>query len=416
MTPREWIEPGIFRRSGHYEVMVKVRGKKHSKTLPDGATLRTARAERAKLVTEASKGHAIAPARLRVSGLLDAWLADIGRTARSQSTVRAYTLEASYWRRTIGDIKLRDLTAADIERARDLLLSSLLNPLPARPSTTRARARKTRSRPLSAKSVKNALGALNIALNWAVRHDILARNVAQDVKAPAVERFESHWASQEEARRLLAAFERNGAPYGTMLALALLTCLRVESEWGGMRWRDIDLNAKSASLTRARMQDGTVVPAGNNKHKRRLIPLSDEAVRFLKIQQRWQTKMRDANRGGWVDEEGFVFTTHHGERIRQSTLLRNFDRMLTEANVPRMRVHDLRHTGATLLLAAGVHVKVLSELLGHSSIKVTLDTYGHAVPGLAEAAADRLGQLLAPPSRRSASEPTKLRRLKRSAQ
>jgi len=89
-----------------------------------------------------------------------------------------------------------------------------------------------------------------------------------------------------------------------------------------------------------------------------------------------------------------VFTTSHGERVRQSTLQRQFLKMQGEAGLPHMRVHDLRHTAATLLLAAGVHVKVVAEMLGHSTVKMTLDTYGHAVPGLTEAAANRLGELL----------------------
>jgi integrase len=258
---------------------------------------------------------------------------------------------------------------------------------------------------VSAKSVKNALGTLRVAFNWGVRHEVLSRNVATSVKPPMVERFESHWASQDEAKRLLAIFERNDPPNGPMLAIALLTCLRVESEWGAMRWRDVDLKAKTASLVRVRLQDGSIIPAGNSKHKRRLVALSDEAVRFLEIQRKWQARMCDANEGAWVDEEGLVFTTSHGERVRQSTLQRQFLKMQGEAGLPHMRVHDLRHTAATLLLAAGVHVKVVSEMLGHSTVKMTLDTYGHAVPGLTEAAANRLGELL---SGRVTSDVTRL--------
>ncbi|SRR5581483_11192058 len=394
MNPRERVEPGIFRRSGHYVVMVKVRGTQHTETLPEGATLRQARAKRAELLTQGEQRRVLTPSGITVNAFLDRWLADVEKTAKSPSTITAYKVDIRYWRAEIGALRLKNLTASEVEKARDALLS----PIPSAEPGARARRRPgARRRALSAKSVKNSLGTLKVALNWGVRHDLLGRNVAQDVKAPSVTRFESHWASQEEAKRLLVVFDRNGAPHGTMLALALLTCLRVESEWGGMRWRDVDLKKRVAHLTKARLQDGTIVQAGNNKHKRRQIPLSDEAVRFLKIQQRWQTKMRDTNRGAWVDEEGFVFTNEFGERVRQSTLARNFEKMLVEANVPRMRVHDLRHTGATLLMAAGIHVKVVSEMLGHSSIKMTLDTYGHAVPGLAEAAADRLGQLLATP-------------------
>ncbi|MHB8618647.1 MAG: site-specific integrase, partial [Chloroflexota bacterium] len=372
MNTRERIEPGIYRRYGrHYEVRVSVRGIQKTRNLPEGATLREARALRTKLQAEINQGGVIPPARLTVGQLLERWLEDVKATAKSRNTLTAYKLDVRYWLDMIGEHKVQQLSAGDVETARDKLVKGL-----------------------SPKTVKNVLGTLKVALNWAVRHEISARNVAKDVKPPHVTRFESHWATSEEAGRLLAGFEVHGGPYGTMLALALLTCLRVESEWGAMRWRDVDLKAKTAALVRVRLQDGSIIPAGNSKHKRRLIALSDEAVHFLEIQRKWQARMRDANTGVWVDEEGLVFTTHFGERIRQSTLQRQFLKMQEEASVPRMRVHDLRHTGATLLLAAGVHVKVVCDMLGHSSVKMTLDTYGHAVPGLTEAAANVLGNLV----------------------
>ena len=385
---RERIEPGISKRSGHYEVQVYVHGVQRQETLPEGATLRDARARRTKLQHDIDDGGAIPPARLTVTQFLEHWLADVDVTAKSRNTLTAYRLDTKYWTRTIGNLKLARLRPADVEAGRDSL-----------------------AKRLAPKSVKNALGTLKVALNWGVRHDVVARNVASGVRPPSVERFESHWASQEEAQRLLAVFERyarcegpqgrpgrqdelHTVPYACMLAIALLTCLRVESEWGGMRWRDVNLTTKTASLTKARLQDGSVVQAGNSKHKRRLIQLSKEAVHFLDMQRRWQAKMRDENSGGWVDPEGFVFTNQYGERIRQSTLQRQFVKMQAEAGAPYMRVHDLRHTGATLLLAAGVNVKIVSDMLGHSSIKMTLDTYGHAVPGLEEAAASQLGAML----------------------
>ena len=240
----------------------------------------------------------------------------------------------------------------------------------------------------------NALSTLRGALKWGVRHDLVERNVAAVVKPPAVFRFESHWATPHEARRLLAVFERHGPPYGTMLAIALLTSMRVESEWGAMRWQDVDLEHKLARLVHARMQDGTVIPAGNRKHKRREVPLSGAAVRFLEMQRAWQLEKETAMLGAWRNEGGYVFTNPQGARVRQSTLQRTFERMQREANVPRMRVHDLRHTGASLLLLAGVHPKVVSELLGHNSVRTTLDWYSHLMPGIAESAAETLGRVV----------------------
>ena len=242
---RKRIEPGISKRSGHYEVQVYVHGVQRQQTLPEGATLRDARALRTKLQHDIDQGGTVPPARLTVAQFFEQWLDDVDVTAKSRSTVTAYRLDTTYWTywtRTIGNLKLQRLSAADVEAGRDTLTT------------------------LAPKSIKNALGTLKVALNWGVRHDIVSRNVAIGVKPPRVERFESHWASQDEARRLLAVFERcarcegpkgrsgrqdelHGVPYACMLAIALLTCLRVESEWGGMRWRDVNLASKTASLT-----------------------------------------------------------------------------------------------------------------------------------------------------------------------
>jgi len=372
-SSRDYVEPGIYRRPrrGNYILLLKLNGRQYTEALPCGATLRDARTRSAKLRKGARRGEVIPPMRMAVWQLFDLWLVDRAVTAKSRSMLRASRLDCCYWRETLGHFKLRQLKPSDVEAARDRLLHDL-----------------------APKTVRNALSMLRVALNWAVRHDLVQRNVAAVVKPPAVTRFESHWATPEEARRLLAVFERQGPPYGTMLALALLTCLRVESEWGGMRWRDVDLPKKTARLVRVRLQDGTVIPAGNSKHKRRPIPLSDEAVRFLEMQQAWQTQMREAKRSAWLDQEGHVFTTATGERIHQCTLKRAFERMQLEAGVPRMRVHDLRHTGATLLVLAGAHPKVVSELLRHSSIRTTLDWYSHVLPGLAESAAKALGDML----------------------
>ena len=165
-----------------------------------------------------------------------------------------------------------------------------------------------------------------------------------------------------------------------------------------MRWRDVDLQAATASLSRVRLNDGSIIPAGNSKHKRRLLPLPPQAVEALKAQQRWQTKMRDeqARDGLWLDTDGLVFTNEWGEPVRQSTLHRAFKRMLAEAGIlpARVRIHDLRHTGATLLLLAGVPVRIVQDLLGHSTSKMTLDIYGHVTATAAREGAERLGQLL----------------------
>ncbi|MDX1616893.1 MAG: tyrosine-type recombinase/integrase, partial [Candidatus Promineifilaceae bacterium] len=98
-------------------------------------------------------------------------------------------------------------------------------------------------------------------------------------------------------------------------------------------------------------------------------------------------QVHQATTGG---EEGLVFTTSTGNPVSQRNLTRHFHSQLEKLGLPRMRFHDLRHTAATLLLQAEVHPKVVQDMLGHSSIVLTLDTYSHVIPGIQEQAAEKM--------------------------
>ena len=95
----------------------------------------------------------------------------------------------------------------------------------------------------------------------------------------------------------------------------------------------------------------------------------------------------------WSDS-GYVFTKENGEPHHTQTVSRSFEQGLIEAKLPRIRLHDLRHTHATLALQAGIHPKVVSERLGHATVSITLDTYSHAIPAMQEEAAERIAGLV----------------------
>jgi integrase len=125
---------------------------------------------------------------------------------------------------------------------------------------------------------------------------------------------------------------------------------------------------------------------------RRSVPLPAETVAALRAHRAHQLKERLALGTGYRDED-LVFCREDGTTFHPGTFERTFDRLAAQAGLPPIRLHDLRHTFATLALSAGVHPKVVSEILGHASISITLDTYSHAVPAMQEEAATRIAAL-----------------------
>jgi len=101
-----------------------------------------------------------------------------------------------------------------------------------------------------------------------------------------------------------------------------------------------------------------------------------------------------AKLGTSLTEDGFVFTRQDGEPLDPNLVSRSFGKMIKNAGLSHIRLHDLRHTHATMMLEAGVHPKVVSERLGHASISITLDTYSHVLPGLQEAAAEKFDRMI----------------------
>jgi integrase len=179
-----------------------------------------------------------------------------------------------------------------------------------------------------------------------------------------------------------------------LFVVALTAGLRV-GELQALRWRDVDTERQRlrVSATLTAIEDGApVFGEPKTQHSRRTVWLSGTAAHAL---DRHRSKQQDARRnaGSSWSEHGLVFTNAVGQPLWRSHIWRAFKKLLTKAELPDMRIHDLRHTAATLLLAEGVPVKVASELLGHSDIKTTLRIYAHVIEGAQEQAATAMDRL-----------------------
>lgn len=253
---------------------------------------------------------------------------------------------------------------------------------------------------LSARSVLRYHQVLHAALHSAVRWQVLIRNPADSVDPPRAEHRDLSTMTPEQARTVMAAAD--ATPYGSFVRLALLTGMR-RGELIGLRWSDVDGSFLHVQQTAQRISGmGVVYRQPKTRLSRRSIALSPDAVAVLRTQRARQAEAKLLAGPAYVDRD-LVFATGLGSPIEAGNLARVWYRIRVAAGMPRLRLHDLRHGHATLMLGQGVHPKVVSERLGHASIAITLDTYSHVLPGLQEAAAVALDSILAEPAPKSVS-------------
>jgi integrase len=248
---------------------------------------------------------------------------------------------------------------------------------------------------LSPTTVHHLHAALHKALSQAVRWNLLARNVADLVDAPRIEKHEMTTLVPEDARRLLDA--ASGDRLEALYVLALTTGLR-EGELLGLKWRDVRFEERALEIRGSlqRVSAGLVVMEPKTKQSRRRVGLTDAALVALRRHRVRQAEERLKMGAVWPESD-LVFTDEVGGPIDATKLLRNsFAPLLRAAGLPAMRFHDLRHTAATLLLGRGIHPKIVSEMLGHTQIGITLDLYSHVTPTMQREATAAMDAIVAP--------------------
>jgi integrase len=226
--------------------------------------------------------------------------------------------------------------------------------------------------PLSPKTAANAGGVLSKALRDAVRLKRLAYNVCADAELPARIRPEqSTWTADEATRFLAATVDDRAFP---IWRLALSTGMR-RGELCGLRWRDLDLEDGRATVASTRVVAREVV-TGEPKTKagHRVVRLDAETITVLLAWRKHQAEERLMAGSAWRDA-GLVFVDALGEPPHPETVTRWWRKACMAAEVPVIRLHDARHTAATLMLRNGVTAKVVSQRLGHADIAVTLRVY-----------------------------------------
>ena len=303
------------------------------------------------------------------------WLNEWLQTVKSGDGTSASTLERYdqvvrvHIIPTIGRIKLTALTPRDVQ----LMVSQL---------------RKT----AAPASVIKIHGVLRNALGDAERMDLIPRNVARAVRSATLTRTERRALTPTEAAKLLAQLEGNRLE--GVFVLALATGLR-RGEVLGLRWQDTDLDAKSLFVRQTLQRVGgelRFVPPKTHRSTR-TVPLSKLAVSVLSAQRVRQAEDRLLVGPAWEDH-GLVFATQLGTPLEPRNVNRRFSTARSAAGLEWVRLHDLRHAFATFLLDQGEELRTVMDLLGHSTIRLTADTYGHVLPSRARSAVDAIDRVL----------------------
>jgi integrase len=245
---------------------------------------------------------------------------------------------------------------------------------------------------LSAKSVKNIHGALHPALKDAVRWGYVARNVADAADPPKVVTPEMQVWTPAQIRTFLTHV-RDDRLYAAWMLFATTGMRR--GEVAGLRWVDVDLAAGRVTPRKPRVEVNYKVHVSEPKTAKgkRSLALDPTTAAALREHRARQAEERLIVGPGWQDS-GLVFTWGDGRPLHPERFSRWFERLAREAGLPKIRLHDVRHSYATAALAAGVPAKVISERLGHANIAITMDTYSHVLPGMDERAASVVARLI----------------------
>jgi integrase len=373
----------IIPRGKNFLVRIYLGRDANGKRRYSNKNIKTGRKNAEKYLTKALRdrdlGVFVEPGKETVSEFIERWLKTTAKSRVSERTLDGYASILSHAKTELGSIKLSALRAADIQT-----LYSKLTP----------------------SNAKHVHAPLRSALNQAVRENLIHSNPALSVTLPRHRAKEMIAFSRDEATRLMAVetitrTERGRTVtaenrYRVLFAFMLTTGVR-PSEAFAIRWTDLDLEKATASITRTLQWHkgkgkGFYFDEPKTKGSRRSLPLPASLVQQLREHRAKQAQELLAL-GIRTD---LAFSNSEGmPLLRRNLIKRHYKPALQAAGLPTdARLYDLRHTCATLLLAAGVHPKVVSERLGHADVTLTLNVYSHVLPGMQEGATVLLERML----------------------
>ncbi len=363
------------RGKGSYSVVVSLgrdptTGKYKSQWVTVKGTKKDAERRLSELLNQLDNGTFIKPGKVTIAEYLERWLSEYAKPNLSPRGFERYAgIIRRYLIPEMGNMQLIQLKPEHIQKHYAAM----------------------QSKGLSAGTVRYHHAVIHKALQTALKWGLLSRNAADGVDAPRSRRNDMHTWDDFEVRQFLEAAK--DSPYYALFHTALFTGMR-RSELLALQWRDIHLHQIYVNRSLHHLRDGSYVFTQPKSAKsRRTIALSPSSVLTLMEHKEKQEGIR-ALLEMPLNQDDLVFSTPEGKPLRPNTITRAWSTLATRAGVKTIRLHDARHTHASLMLKQGVHPKIVQERLGHASIQMTLDTYSHVTPGLQEAAAEAFDRLV----------------------
>ena len=310
------------------------------------------------LLREIDTGNFVERSGLTVGQYLERWLRDYAESHVSKRTFDGYKGNLDrYLLPNLGNISIEKLTPRHVLDMESKLL----------------RSGGTDGRPLSPRTVVQVHRVLSKALNDAVKLGIVGRNVVAAVEPPRATKYEAKTLGWDEVHAFLVLI--NNPLHQTLFLLDIQTGLR-RSELLGLQWRDLDLSRGTLSLQRAliKLPSGGMELTVPKNGLGRLVELPQGSIDSLKAHRE---RSHEASGNG-----NFVFCHSNGSPLDPDLVSKWFRRIAKKAGMEGLRLHDLRHTHASMMLSKGIHLKIVSERLGHSSIGITGDLYSHVLPSV----------------------------------
>lgn len=352
-----------------------------------GKTQKEVQIKVTKAQNDLNSGTFVEPSKVTVGEWLNTWLMEYKQASIRATTLTDYEyLIRVHLKPNIGDIMLKELKTDHVQRLYNKLHTS-------------GRA-DGKSGGLSAHSIRKLHNVLHEAIQQACNNNLIIRNATENTTLPKYHKPDMRVLTVEEQRKLLMAVQEDRLCAAFMLDLA--TGLRL-GELLGLRWQDVDLKegiiAVKRSITRVKNFDDSIdtktvliVQEPKSKSGRRYIPIPENIIKALK-QHRTRQKVERLAAGEGYSDNDLVFSTEIGAPIEPRNFLRKYYILVKKAGIPPVNFHSLRHSCATRLLEANEHPKIVQEILGHSNITLTLDTYSHVLPELKKAAIAKLNTL-----------------------
>lgn len=373
----------VFRRGEtwyiRYEEPRGLDGKRHQRMVScKGMTKRQAEQKLRDVLTSIANGGYVEPDNMTLAQFLEKWLADYAKTSVGAKTYERYSeIVRQHIIPNLGALPLRKLRPLHIQEYYTKALKS---------------GRLNGKGGLSARSVLHIHRLLHRAFVQAAKWQLLTTNPVDCVEPPKVRRPEMVTVTAEQISQLLQAAQ--GTVFYAPVALAATTGMR-RGEILALRWEDVDFERSAIRISRSLGQTkaGIFFKEPKTPESRRTIAVSRYTLNILEKHKEDQRSEKSAM-GTAYQDQGLVCAMPDGSPISPQYVSDNFRWVVKRAGLPHMTFHGLRHSQATILIASGVPVKVVSEMLGHSNTSITQDLYTHVLPTMQRQAADTLDRLL----------------------